>query len=114
MKSIQSERKSMSTNNNNNNLISDDDDDNDVEETKIKSTKLSIKKEKEIIENILKSSSPKIVIHKIPTSIINSSNISASKAASIADNQRRLTKDLLGIIIKNFNFILALNLILFN
>jgi hypothetical protein len=99
--------------NNNNNLISDDDD-SDVEETKIKSTKLSIKKEKEIIENILKSTSPKIVMHKIPTSIINSSNISASKAASIADNQRRLTKDLLGIIIKNFNLILAINLILFN
>ena len=112
MKSIQNERKSMLSNNNNN-LISDDDD-SDVEETKIKSTKLSIKKEKEIIENILKSTSPKIVMHKIPTSIINSSNISASKAASIADNQRRLTKDLLGIIIKNFNLILAINLILFN
>lgn len=114
MKSIQNERKSMLSNNNNNLISDDDDNDSDVEETKIKSTKLSIKKEKEIIENILKSSSPKIVIHKIPTSIINSNNILASKAASIADNQRRLTKDLLGIIIKNFNLILAINLILFN
>ena len=93
MKSIQNERKSMLSNNNNL-ILEDDDNDETVEETK---NPLSREKEKELKDNIHKSGSPKIVLHKIP--ITNFTNISASKAASIVENQRRLTKDLLGILI---------------
>jgi uncharacterized protein involved in propanediol utilization len=53
---------------------------------------MSTEQEKEIIKNILKSSSPKLVIQKIPVSKI---PVPAAKASSIVENQIRLTKDLL-------------------
>jgi len=81
------------TPNNAHNLLTDDEDD---EKTHIKPSKMSTEQEKEIIKNILKSNSPKLVIKKIPVSFINSTNISAVKVSAIVESQCRLTKDLLG------------------
>ena len=62
-----------------------------MKKLKKNSSKMSTAQEKEIIKNILKSSSPKLVIQKIPVSKI---PVPAAKASSIVENQIRLTKDL--------------------
>jgi hypothetical protein len=78
-----------------NNILTDDEEEEVKEEVRIKPSRMSTEKEKEIIENILKSVSPKIVVQKIPTSMLNSNGISASKITAFNENQKRLTKDLM-------------------